>query len=289
MSMTDTVPTKYTLYTGCMIPVTSPNYEVSARKVCDFFHIELELLNAPCCGNPLKPVNLQKATAMSLYVLGLASEKGLPLMTLCSACTSSLLEAQKKVDINKSMLDQFNFDAQKIKNIKIKHFINILHEDIGVKTIKNTIKTPLPMKTAVHYGCHFHRPSSLYKKDPEYPTSLDELTEACGAHSVPYKSKSMCCGSPLIGIDSDLSLRMTAKKLTEIKEKADSLIITCPGCGFMFDGKQKSAGSLVDQSLDIPVLYYSQVLGLALGMPPGDLGFQINRVRVNSLLEKVLP
>ena len=277
---------KYTLYTGCMIPVTAPNYEVSARRVCDSLGIDLELLNAPCCGNPIKPVNYREATNMALHILGLASRLApeTPLMTLCSACTSSLLEAQKKIDAE--FLNRLNVDKEKIQKLQIKHFIKVLYDDIGLESLKKRIKIPLNVKVAVHYGCHFYRPSSLYNEDAEYPHSLDDLVEICGAHSISYKRKSMCCGSPLIGVNFDVSLKMTAKKLQDIKEKADIMVITCSGCGFMFDGKQKSLESYTGE-LNIPVLYYSQFLGLALGIPPEKLGFEINRVRVNSFLEKV--
>jgi len=98
----------------------------------------------------------------------------------------------------------------------------------------------------------------------------------------------MCCGSPLMGVDFDVSLKMTSKKLQDIKNAADFMVVTCPGCAFMFDGKQKSVESITGE-LNIPVLFYSQVLGLALGIPPEELGFSMNRVRVDSLLEKVLP
>lgn len=277
---------KYTLYTGCMIPVTAPHYEISAKKVCESLRIELEPLKAPCCGNPIKVVNASEAEKMALYILWLASKRENCVMTLCSACTSSLLHVQKKVD--KKFLDQLNVDAETIQNVKVKHFIRVLYEDIGLKTIEKNIKIPIEVKAAVHYGCHFHRPSSLYTEDPEYPHSLDELVEICGAHSIDYRRKSMCCGSPLMGVDFDVSLKMTSKKLQDIKNAADMMVVTCSGCAFMFDGKQKSVESITGE-LNIPVLFYSQVLGLALGIPPGELGFSMNRVRVDSLLEKVLP
>lgn len=278
---------KYTLYTGCMTPVTAPHYELSVKKVCDSLNIGLEPLKAPCCGNPLKVINAGDAVKMSLYVLGLASEKENVLMTLCSACNSSLLEAQKNID--NAFLDRLNFDPEKVRRLRIKHFINILHDDVTVKSLQKKIQIPLDMRAAVHYGCHFFRPTSLYHENPEYPTSLDELTEICGAHSIAYKHKFMCCGSPLLGVDFDLSLKMTSRKLEEIRNKADSMVITCSGCGFMFDGKQKSAESVINKPINIPVLYYSQVLGLALGIPPSELGFSMNRVRADALLEKVVP
>ena len=277
---------KYTLYTGCMVPVTAPHYELSARKVLNSLHIELESLHAPCCGNPLQVMNKREAARMAMYVLGLASEKGNPVMTLCSACTSSLLNAQKNSD--ERFLSRLNFDAEKIRDLKIKHFIRVLHEDFGLESLKSKIRIPLDMTAAVHYGCHFYRPSSLYQEDSEYPASLDELTEICGAHSLAYRYKSMCCGSPLMSIDFDTSLQMTGKKLEEIKGMADALIITCPGCALMFDGKQRSVESVIGLHLNIPVPYYSQILGLALGIPPEELGFSMNRISADALLEKVL-
>ncbi|MBU7000400.1 MAG: CoB--CoM heterodisulfide reductase iron-sulfur subunit B family protein [Theionarchaea archaeon] len=273
----------YALYTGCTTPVIAPHYEVSARRVCESLNIDLELLHAPCCGNPLKPVNEKEAVTMALYVLSLAGRA--PLMTLCSACTSSLLEAKKRADTEP--LERLHVDREKIERLQVKHFIQVLVEEYGLEPLRDRIEIPLDCRVAVHYGCHFHRPSSLYSEDPEYPHLLDDLVEICGACSVPYRRKSMCCGSPVMGVDFDVSVQMTAKKLQDIKGKADIMVITCSGCGFMFDRKQKSVESLTGE-LNIPVLYYSQFLGLALGIPPEKLGFEINRVPVKSFLEKVL-
>ncbi|MBU7038768.1 MAG: CoB--CoM heterodisulfide reductase iron-sulfur subunit B family protein [Theionarchaea archaeon] len=274
----------YALYTGCTTPVVAPNYEVSARRVCESLDIDLELLHAPCCGNPIKPIRETEAVAMALHVLGLAGDTNL--MTLCSACRSSLLEAREKA--SPEFLDRLHLDEETIQMLQINHFIQVLYEDIGLNRLRKKIERPLDVRVAVHYGCHLYRPASLYREDPEYPHSLDDLVEICGAHSVSYRRKSMCCGSPVMGVNFDVSMEMTARKLQDIKEKADIMIITCSGCGFMFDRKQKSAESFAGE-LNIPVLYYSQFLGLALGIPPETLGFEINRVPVKSFLEKVLP
>jgi heterodisulfide reductase subunit B len=276
---------KYTVYTGCTVPAMTPHYEASALAVCDALGIELEVLHAPCCGNPLRPVSQINAVKMATYVLGLAAEKGYPVMTLCNACNGFLLEAQTHPDTQ--VLNQFSFDFE-IESLKIKHFIDILYEDIGVKTISSKTNS-LDITVAVHHGCHLFRPSTVYNKNPEYPCVLDELVEACGVKSPSYKHKSMCCGSPLIGVDIDTSLKMAGTKLQEVSGKVDALVVSCPGCGIMYDQKQNRASLVMDTSFDVPVLYYSQLLGLAMGIPVTKLGFSMNRIKVDSVLKKVVP
>lgn len=277
---------KYTVYTGCTVPVMTPHYEASAYAVCDALGVELDVLHAPCCGNPLRPVSKTDAVKMATYVLGLAAQKKNPIMTLCNACNGFLLKAQTNPDIH--VLDQAMFDVT-VESLKITHFIDILYEDIGVEFISSKVNVPLDITVAVHYGCHLYRPSTVYSKNYEYPSVMDELVHACGAASLFYNHKNMCCGSPLIAADIDTSLKMAGTKLQEISKKADALIVSCPGCGIMYDQKQNRASLIMNQLFDIPVLYYSQLLGLAMGLPVSKLGFDMNRVKVDSVLKKVIP
>ena len=149
---------------------------------------------------------------------------------------------------------------------------------------------PLNLKIATHPGCHYVRPKEFFQEfdDPEFPVSLDKLVEATGAEAVEYIGKTDCCGGGLLAVNENIAKAMTAKKLNTLQGKADAIVLACPFCGIMFDKYQKTLEEELETTYGIPVLYVTQLLGLALGVPPDDLGFDVNTVPVEELLEKVM-
>ena len=146
------------------------------------------------------------------------------------------------------------------------------------------------LKLASHYGCHYLKPSDVYDKfeDPEFPRSLDELISALGAETVEYEEKMQCCGGVILDIDDKIALAMTQRKLDHVKAAGvDAIILICPLCGSMYDRNQRVVERRFNVAYNMPVLYYTQVLGLALGMNPKDLGLDMNRVKTSDLLSKL--
>ncbi|MCJ7750738.1 MAG: heterodisulfide reductase-related iron-sulfur binding cluster [Armatimonadetes bacterium] len=144
------------------------------------------------------------------------------------------------------------------------------------------------MRLAVHYGCHLLRPSGkLLFDDPFWPTKFDKLVEATGATSIPYSSKMECCGNLLLRAgEEDTSQAMCRGKLSDIiAQEADAITLVCPSCMMQYDTVQfllQRAG----ESLHLPVLYYPELLGLALGLEPEKLGLQRHRVDVAPFLDR---
>ncbi len=288
---------KFALYLGCTVPVRNQNYEMSARKICKYFGIELvDIPDFTCCGFPIKSVNQDTALAMSARNLALAEKQGLNIMTLCTACTGTLVEAnhllkhneQKREEINK-ILKEENLEYN--GTIEVKHFARILYEDIGIKKIKENIKKPLSMlKFAGHPGCHFYKPSEAFAPfdNPENPHSYDELLEATGAKALHYEEEELCCGGAILGVRQDIAYNMAKKKLESVKKvNADALILICPFCDVMYEQNQKAIEKEFEIELKVPVLYYSQILGLALGMDEKELGIKMNRIKPKEMLEKL--
>ena len=288
---------KYALFLGCTVPVRALNYELAARKVGE--KLGLEFLDIPefsCCGFPVKSVDRMTFMLMAAENLSLAEEANLDICTLCSACSSVLTEVDKEVKENRALRNQIN-EGLSVTNRKyhgkshVKHFVRILHEDVGLAKIKKMVKRPLSeFNFTAHYGCHYLKPSEVYGKfdEPENPRTLDELIRVTGAQSIPYEDKNECCGGGVLGVEEATALKIATLKLDHIKASgADALVLICPFCNIMYEGNQKKIEKQSGTEFNLPVLYYPQVLGLALGIPPDELGLAMNRVKPREILSRL--
>lgn len=286
---------EYAFFLGCTVPVRALNYEISARRVADAFGIKLvDLEDFMCCGFTIKSIDQRAALLMAARNLAIAEENKRDICTLCSACTSFLTEVNKELKEDKGFREEVNKDLASIGKkyngtVEVKHFARILYDDVGIPKIQEGIINPLGgLKIAAHYGCHYLKPSEIYNfEDPEAPFTLDRLIEATGATSVGYMNKNMCCGGGILGIDEDTALGMSKVKLDSIKDNADAIVLVCPFCDIMYDMNQKRIESKFEVKYEIPVLFYPQLLGMALGLNPQELGIDMNRVRATNLLEKI--
>ena len=288
---------KYALFLGCTIPVRGQNYEMAAREVSKKLEVELvDIDDFSCCGFPVKSTNSATSLVIAARNLAVAAENKLPICTLCSACTSVLTEANKKLSEDKKILENVNEQLKKIDKeykpgVEIKHFSRVLYEDVGLNRIKNQITRSLnPLKFSVHYGCHYLRPKEIYDgfDNPENPSTVDKLVEITGAKTIDYKSKLECCGGAILGVEEDIALAMAKKKLDDVTaHNVDALVSICPFCSIMYEDNQRKIEAKFDVNYNLPVLYYPQVLGLSLGINQKQLGFWLNKVKTQSLLDKL--
>ncbi|MEW5760859.1 MAG: CoB--CoM heterodisulfide reductase iron-sulfur subunit B family protein [Candidatus Thermoplasmatota archaeon] len=288
---------RYALFLGCTVPVRALNYELSARKVASKLGLELiDLQNFECCGFPIEDVNHSASIALAARNICIAEEKGLNLVTLCSACTGALTKANIKLKEDEKLREEVNHILKPLGyefkgKIEVKHFTRALYEDIGIEKLKGFVTKPLNgINVAAHYGCHYLKPSGIFKgiESPELPESLDKLIEATGAKALNYEDKKLCCGGGILGIDEQTALKIAKIKLEKAKlAGANSLITICPFCSVMYDANQKAVEVKVGgEKYDLPVLYYPQLLGLAMGFSPKELGFNLNRVKPKEIEEK---
>jgi heterodisulfide reductase subunit B len=271
--------------------------EVATRRVAQELGIELvDVADFACCGFPIKSVDVETALLLAARNLSLAEQRGLDICTICSGCAGTLLEAQKELEHNEELRRTVNKQLQQIGreyhgDVKIKHFAKILRSDVGLDTIKGMIKANLENLTiATHYGCHYHKPSHTYgeEEDVEFPTSLDELIAATGAKNVDYAEKMECCGGNVLAVDDNITIQLASQKLDHVKQaEADAINLVCPLCDVIFDRNQRVIERRLDKNYGLPVLFYPQVLGLALGITPKELGLDMNRVKVTALLDKI--
>jgi heterodisulfide reductase subunit B len=289
---------EYTLFLGCTVPVRALNYEISARKVAK--HLGLHLFDVPdfsCCGYPIKSIHRYAYLLMAARNLALAEKKGLPLCTLCSACCGSLTEANHEIQGDEKLRKRINEDLSKWLGlhyeggIQVTHYIRALDQEVVRKKISKQVQINLSsLRVAPHYGCHYIKPSTIYhrKENPEDPKSLDELIKATGAQSVQYEDKLQCCGGGVLAMDEQVALAMAHKKLDHLRlQQADAMILICPFCNVMYEGNQRKIEKVYQTEYKLPILYYPQLLGLALGLEPDELGMKMNRVRTTELVKKI--
>ena len=287
---------KLPVFWGCRILTSQYAYEMSVRQVLPRLGVELvDLREMHCCGDAVKSVNMFAATYMAARVLALANETGIKnLLVPCSRCHFTLSETQHLLEENKNLNEKVVALLKKEKlnyssDIKIWHIIDFIHDVIGVEFIKQKVKRSLKdLKFASHVGCQAIRPSSIKRVDnPETPRKLDELIKALGAESLEYPEKLDCCGAALMSSHQEAALTLAGSKLKALQELGvDGLIDSCPVCHTMFDTKQESAAATIGGKLAMPVLYYTQLLGIAMQIEVEKLGLHLNQSPVEKITSK---
>lgn len=255
----------------------------------------IDLNNVSCCGTPISSVNMLAAVYLATRNLAIAEKTvSRDLLLPCNGCYLSLSEAKHFLSQDGELREKIT-DLLKEENlryegsIKLWHIINLLHDLVGYERIREAVKYPLKgLKLAVHYGCHILRPSTLQPvDDSENPRKMENLVEWLGAESMQYPERLDCCGYMLLLSHPDAAFTFSGLKLKALQERgADALVVSCPSCQMMFDMRQRSAGATTGAKLNLPVLYYTQLLGLAMGTSAERLGLNLNRSPVDELLEK---
>lgn len=288
----------YALFLGCTIPARQPNYELSARKALTKLGIKLVDLDdlTCCCPPPIQSINLETSQAVAAYNICLAEEAGLDIVALCNGCFESLAMANAALKKDENLRAKVNGILSKAGKefkgtIEVKHFLQVLIDDIGLECIKASVVKPLnTLKVAPFYGCHSLRPSELLEfDDPERPHILENLIEALGAESVEYRDKLKCCGGLLRGISDDLSLSLARDKIINTtKAGAECIATVCPFCFVALDIGQIQVKSKFNEVYDMPILHYSELLALALGVDPKELALRAHKIKIDKVLEKIL-
>jgi heterodisulfide reductase subunit B len=273
------------------------NYEAAARRTAAHLGIEfVDLDDFACCGYPAKPLDWEASLLMMANNLAIAEEHGLDVCTLCSACTSTLVEANKHLQADGDLLARMNDQLAEVSGrryggtVTVRHYARILYEEIGPERLGEMVTADLSsFGFAVHYGCHFLKPAHIYDgfDDPENPHTLGDLVTATGARLVPYEEEDGCCGGGILAIDQDTALAIAKDKLDHVHlADADGLVVVCPFCDIMYEINQRSIERRFGTNYRLPVLYYPQLLGLALGFTPDEMQLRLNRVKSRKLIQQ---
>src|SRR5271157_137134 len=275
----------YDLFLGCVGPNRFPQIEAATMLVFEKLGINLHDMNgASCCPAPgvFRSFDIPTWLALAARNISISEQDQRDVAVICNGCFGTLLEANNIMKTEPGKRDATNKTLAKVNRefkgtAKVRHIIDILYNDIGVPAIADMVTNPLRgIKVGVHYGCHLLKPTGIrpWGKD-ERPKFFDELVEATGADSVEYKDKYMCCGAGggVRTAVKDISLDFTREKLQNMKDAGvDCLVDCCPFCHLQFDLGQVEIKQIFNVEFNIPVIYYTQLLGLAWGLNPYDLG-----------------
>jgi heterodisulfide reductase subunit B len=288
---------KFALFLGCTVPARCMNYEASARKVAEKLGVGfVDIPEFSCCGYPIKAISHDSFLSIAASNLAIAEAKGLDIVVLCSACGATLTKANAILIRDGDERKRINKLIEPLGrryngNVIVKHFARFLYEDIGLERIKGKVEKPLTgFKVAAHYGCHYLKPSDIFDgfDDPKMPRSLDALIEATGASSLNYIERKYCCGGGIVGVNEETAIKMSKRKLDFIKEAGvDAMVLICPFCDIMYEEYQASIQTKFGVQYDLPVLFLPQLLGLAFGFSPKELGFKHNALKPKALLERL--
>jgi len=287
----------YLLFLGCVIPYRLSSYEISARRVLEELGVKLlEMPDFNCCGFPMEATDYELALTLAARSLCSAAQQGLDIVTLCNGCFGTLNKANKTLKENNELRDKINENLREINmefkgTTEVKHIVHVLAEDIGFEKIRNSIKRPLAeLHVSQHSGCHLVRPAKYvtHNDDPENPTMLKKLIRLTGAECLDYLDESECCGNPIIGVNEEIPFQMAREKLRHVKAvKAQALITVCPFCHMMYDLDQPRIERTFNEKFGIPVLHYTQLLGLAMEYTAEELMLNQLRVKPTELLNQI--
>jgi succinate dehydrogenase / fumarate reductase cytochrome b subunit len=288
---------KYALFTGCAAKGATPELYQSTMAVIGRLGIEVtELAAASCCGaGVVGESDPEGALALSARTFAQAERMGLDVMTICGTCQGVMAGANRKLKADPELLARVNALLQPEGytyggRVQVKHLLWIVVREVGLDKLKDEVEVTLgDLRLAPFYGCYILRPSwDLGFDDPENPNSMEKVIRAVGAEPVDYGGKIKCCGFPLILEKEEIALTMNGMNLKEAKETgADAMVTPCPLCHMSLDIYQQRAAQKVNAKVELPVLHLPQMLGLAMGVPPKDLGVQRHLVSVDPLIRTI--
>jgi len=285
----------YDLFLGCVIPARLPYLEASSRKIFEKLGIELrDVEGFSCCPDPTGIELLDHKTWLALGArnLSLCNNNG-GVISFCSGCVETLKGINHFINKDIAVKKEINRYLQKIGKVyegktKVKHFAEVLYENLD-KVRENVVKPLTDFKVAVHYGCHYLRPSEIINwDDPFEPTTIDEIIKAIGAISLEYDMKIECCGNPVEKSDKELSLLMIGNKLKSISDVgANCVAVVCPACYQQYEFNQRELNKRNSTDYDLPIFYLSELIALAFGYKPEEIGLNFHRIKANKLFESV--
>lgn len=287
---------RYSYFPGCSLEATARSYSVSTEAVCKALDIELdELEDWNCCGaTAFYSIDELLALSLAGRNLAMAEKEGRDLVVSCSGCYIALEKANatlRNYPALKAQVDEVLAEAglEYHGGVKTRHLLEVLINDVGLEAIKANVKKELRgLRVAPYYGCQIVRPR-LGFDHPELPQSLDRLIESLGADATPFPLKSRCCGGPLIVPQEKLALDLIHKLLRAAGDNgAQCLVTVCPLCQMNLDVYQSKVNSKYKTNYELPVLFFTQLVGVAYGLDTRDLGLEMNIVSPKKVLAQYL-
>jgi len=292
---------RYAYYPGCSLTRSARAYAVSTEAIAGPLGLELvEVEDWNCCG-ATEYIAINKSAAYALVgrnlALATAIEDVDTLAAPCSACYLNLKKVDRYMgeypDLNQRTNSALAAGglAYAPGTLHVKHLLDVITEDIGAEAVAGHVTQPLAgIKLAPYYGCLIARPelNDQPSHDTEHPIHLDDLLSALGAEVVDYPVKTNCCGGHMAQISAPTAYDLIGKLIgAAVKAGADAIVTICPMCQLNLDAYQTQVNRHLGTDFKMPILYFTQMIGLAMGMKPADLGFGQELVSGKPMLAKV--
>ncbi len=289
---------KYAFFPGCVSQGGCPELYPAAKLICQRLGIELDEIPGWTCSGAgvLQEKNQLFGDTLNARMLAKAEQMGLTILTICSTCQGVMSQANHRMQQDSEYLARVNsfLSEEGIEykgTAQVKHLLWILIEDYGMDKLTEQVTRPLGnVRLAPFYGCYIVRPTEALgiEEHPERQTSLETLIQTLGATAVDFSGKTRCCGFPILTINEKNSMAMVGKHTSEAKDLgADAMVTPCPLCHLNLDGFQPKASAQAQRRIDLPILHLPQIIGLAMGISPADLGLKRHIVNTSPLEVKL--
>lgn len=281
---------KYAYYPGCSLHATAVDYNESTLAVAEALGLELvEVPEWSCCGStPAHCTDEFLAAALPAKNMILAATVADEMLVCCSACFSRFKFAQKHIEEKENIRQRLSeiMPLEKIETLKVRHLIDVLMQDVGIGQVAQAKKCDLDLKVACYYGCLLTRPPKVtHLDDAEDPRFMDDLLTAAGMETVDWPFKTECCGATFSLTRTEIVLRLSAEILQMAKEAgADCISVACPLCQANLDMRQSDIEKKLGLKYDIPIFYFTQLLGMSFGLDRNKLGIGRSLVSCDKLL-----
>jgi len=283
----------YTYFPGCSLENTAYDYDASARAVMKALDSELvELPDWNCCGaTGAEVISHLLSIALPARNLAKAQQIGDQIVTTCSSCYFNLFRVNSHLAADAELQHELDAVLGEVGlhydgKLRVRHLLELMVTDIGEKAIAGRVQWPLDgIRVAPYYGCLVVRPYAEFD-GPDLPTSMDRLLTMLGADVVPYVMKTRCCGGVLMTTQKNIGLKLVGDILSPIRD-VDCVVTVCPLCQLNLEAYQREVAGKLGEPVHIPVLYFTQLIGLALDLPEEELKLKASLVGTRRLMKRL--
>ncbi len=286
-------------YKGCLASLSAKELDSATQALAPKVGLDLiELKSVTCCGaGDIHEAEPDYYLHLNARILAFAAETGADtLMTVCNVCTLNLRQANWQLMNDADLRARVNENLEHVgvpayeRDVDVRHLLWEVAEGEGWERLQAAAHRGLKgLKIAPFYGCQILRPSKVLGfEDPDRPSSLERIIEACGGETVDYPAKLKCCGFPIIQAREETALGELIQPLEQAKEAgADAMVTPCPLCHLSLDAWQSKLAETTGRRLDMPILHLSQLIGVAAGVPEAELKFKRHVVSMEPVMEKI--